>query len=301
MFRLLSKETGMFSVPMYVGILMLLIVYTNSFSPTFINVISSFIAFLGMAMNYILFDKMGLNRHTHLPLFIYCVLMYSIYQGHLDIGISVAIFTNSILLFFLTSDSDKLRKESYFLIGNILAVNYLFLPTAWLIFVFVLLSILSVSDDILRDILRLLLGVGFVFLGYFSVMYILGFTEFNSDYLPWVYDEFQKDFSDLYLLVPAVLFCLLAIADHFLHFNEKSPSSQFKYSFLLAFFITQVLTLVFYMGRNYEYLLLVIFPASIIISRYFRFIKHYWIKEILLWILVLSSLFLFQFNDYLPL
>ena len=156
MFRLLSKEVKMFSIPIYIGLVIFVILTTNNFSFSFINIISNLFAFAGISLGYILFNKLSLNRHSHLPLFLYSIFILSFYPENLDIGISMAIFINSILLFFLTDDSLKLRENSYFLIGNLLALSFIFLPNTWALSLFVLIHIIATSDKILSNIAKML-------------------------------------------------------------------------------------------------------------------------------------------------
>lgn len=296
MFRLLSKETNIFSIPIYMGVILAIILITNTLSFSLLNVISSFIAFCGMALGCVLFNKIGMTRRTHLPLFLYICFIFSFYTENLDIGISMALFTNSILLFFLTDENPKLRDNSYFLIGNILAINFIFMPTTWTLFLFIIIHIIGNSEKkISLNIFRLILGIGMVFFGYFCLMYILGFNEFNWDYIPFISNQIISDFSVLYALVPILFFCVLAILDHFINFNKKSPANKYKYAFILIFLLAQCLTLVFYMGHSYEYFLLVILPISIILSRFLRFLNKPWMQEIGLWIIVLSCI-LFKFR-----
>ncbi|MFC2450577.1 MAG: DUF6427 family protein [Flavobacteriaceae bacterium] len=296
MFRLLSKETNIFSIPIYMGVILAIILITNTLSFSLLNVISSFIAFCGMALGCVLFNKIGMTRRNHLPLFLYICFIFSFYTENLDIGISVALFTNSILLFFLTDENPKLRDNSYFLIGNILAVNFIFMPTTWTLFLFIIIHIIGNSEKkISLNIFRLILGIGMVFFGYFCLMYILGFDEFNWDYIPFISNQIISDFSALYALVPILFFCVLAILDHFINFNKKSPANKYKYAFILIFLLAQCLTLVFYMGHSYEYFLLVMLPISIILSRFLRFLNKPWMQEIGLWIIVLSCI-LFKFR-----
>jgi hypothetical protein len=299
MFRLLSKETNIFSIPIYMGVILAIILITNTLSFSLLNIISSFIAFCGMALGCVLFNKIGMTRRTHLPLFLYICFIFSFYTENLDIGISVALFTNSILLFFLTDENPKLRDNSYFLIGNILAVNFIFMPTTWTLFLFIIIHIIGNSEKkISLNIFRLILGIGMVFFGYFCLMYILGFNEFNWDYIPFISNQIISDFSAFSALAPILFFCVLAILDHFINFNKKSPANKYKYAFILIFLLAQCLTLVFYMGHSYEYFLLVMLPISIILSRFLRFLNKPWMQEIGLWIIVLSCI-LFKFRFFL--
>ena len=298
MFRLLSKEVKMFSIPIYIGLVIFVILTTNNFPFSFINIISNLFAFAGISLGYILFNKLALNRHSHLPLFLYSIFILSFYPENLDIGISMAIFINSILLFFLTDDRPRLRENSYFLIGNLLALSFIFLPNTWALSLFVLIHIIATSDKLLSNIAKMLFGIIIISLGYFCFMYSIGFKYFNPNYFPLISSEIQTDFSKLYFLIPIVIFCILGILDHFINFNKKSPQNKFKYSFILAFLLTQCLILTFYMGENYEYLLLVTFPVCVIVSRFLRFLNKYWLQEIGLWLIIISCLFSFKLNTF---
>lgn len=44
------------------------------------------------------------------------------------------------------------------------------------------------------------------------------------------------------------------------------------------------------MNMSYEYLLLLAFPSSIILSRMLRFLPKYWIQEACLWLIIISLL-----------
>lgn len=296
MFRLLSKEVNIFSIPTYIGILLLIILSYNYIDFNGLNIISNLLAFLGVTLGYILFNKIALNRKSHLPMFLYTIFILSFYTGHLDIGISVSLFINSILLFFLTDNNPKLKENSYLLIGNLLGINYIFLPTTWPLFLFILIHIIATSDRILFNIFNLFFGIFLIFLGYIGLHY---FLELNDSYTLYLFPNISQkmilDFSPLYALIPIAILGVFAIIDHFIHFNEKSPRSKFKYSFILAFLLAQCLTLIFYMGQNYEYLLLVIFPMSVILSRFLRFINKKWMREAGLWMIILC-LFLFKIN-----
>ena len=295
MFRLLSKKTNLFSVPTYIGALLLFILISNDLEFTFSNIFSTSIAFVGLAMSYVLFNKISLNRKTHLPLFLYSIFIFSFYDGNLDVGISMALCTNSILLFFFTNEDDRIRKDSFLLIGNILAVSYIFLPTTWTLFIFVIIHIITKSDKIFKNIFQLVLGCFMVILGYACLMYLLEIDILTEDYIPLISNEIITDFSSFYNLIPILVMCILAVGDHFMNLNKKSPTSKFKYAFLLSFLFVQILILVFYMGSHREYLLLVIFPISIILSRFLRFLKYPWLQELGFWIIIISCL-LDKFN-----
>ena len=295
MFRLLSKKTNLFSVPTYIGALLLFILISNDLEFTFSNIFSTSIAFVGLAMGYVLFNKISLNRKTHLPLILYSIFIFSFYDGNLDVGISMALFTNSILLFFFTNEDDRIRKDSFLLVGNILAVSYIFLPTTWMLFIFVIIHIITKSDKVFKNIFQLVLGCFMVILGYACLMYLLEIDILTEDYIPLISNEIITDFSSFYSLIPILVMCILAVGDHFMNLNKKSPISKFKYAFLLSFLLIQILILIFYMGSHREYLLLVIFPISIILSRFLRFLKYPWLQELGFWIIIISCL-LDKFN-----
>lgn len=290
MFRLLSKETNIFSIPVYIFLLFLLIVYFNVLDFRKLELITDILTFCGFALGYFLFSAIGLNYNTHLPLVLYSISLFSLYPGNLDIGIGMSVFTNSFVIFLLASDNDHVRKNSYLIIGSILTINFIFLPTTWPMFIFVFIHLISTADRILLNIFRYFYGILMVLGTYFGIMYLLGNSEFDERYLPLVLDKFSTDFYPLYLLAPIALFVLYAISDHFANFNKKSPRSKYQYSFLLFFFIAQLTTVFLYMGNSYEYLLLLVLPNVIIIARGLRFLRKYWMKELGFWVIIFSLL-----------
>ncbi|MBW8359556.1 MAG: hypothetical protein K0M63_07120 [Weeksellaceae bacterium] len=286
MFRLLSKESNIFSVPVYIGFLLLIVIAFNIFNFSTLYTFSTLLTFAGIALGYFCFNTIGLTYHTHLPLFLYTFFIFSFYPGNLDIGIAVALLTNSFLILILTSTNDDFRRKSYLIVGAILAVNYIFLPATWPMAIFVILHIMATSNRIGLHIFRLIFGIFLIILSYFSVMYFIGWRSWNDAYFPFTGFRFHTGYKQLMYLLPAALMMVYAVFDHFKHYNKKSPISKFKYSFLLIFFIAQLITVFLYMGSSFEFLLLLALPASIILSRFLRFTKRYWQKELGLWVII---------------
>ncbi|MDF2554018.1 MAG: hypothetical protein K0R77_3293 [Chryseobacterium sp.] len=286
MFRLLSKESNIFSIPVYIGFLLLVVIIFNILNFNTYEAIIAVITFLGIALGYFCFNTIALNYQTHLPLFLYTFFIFGLYPGRLDIGVAVALLTNSFLLLLLTSTDEDLRKKSYVLVGSILALNFIFLPTTWPMIFFVLIHLIVTSERIGLNIFRFILGMSLIALSYFSLMFFMNFNDWNVDYLPFGKMRFITEYKELLPLIPIVLMLIYAIYDHFKHYNKKSPVSRYKYTFLLVFSFAQVVSIVMYMNSNYEYLLLLAFPATIILSRMLRFLPKYWMQEVSLWLII---------------
>ncbi len=300
MFKLLSKESNIFSIPLYIGFLLLMIISFNVLDFNILDGFSGVITFFGVALGYFVFNQINLNYQTHLPLFLYTFLIFAFYPQNLDIGIAVSLLTNSFLLLMLTSPDEAFRKKSYLLVGSILAINYIFLPTTWPMFFFVLGHIIATSDRIALNIFRLFFGIIIMFVAYFSIMYFMHFTTFNPAYFPFKFGALTTDYYPLYFLIPVVLLLIYAVLDHFNYYNEKSPTSKFKYTFILVFALSQFITIFLYMGKNYEYIMLLAFPVSIILSRMLRFLPKYWMREVGLWVIIFC-LILFKAGTYFQL
>ncbi|WP_312823899.1 DUF6427 family protein [Epilithonimonas sp.] len=289
MFRLLSKESNIFSVPLYIGFLFLIFLSLNLLDFKYIDVFPSVITFMGISLGYFLFNAIALNQFSHLPLFLYTIFVASFYDGTIDLGLAFTFLMSSILLLILTSQNDQLRKSSFMLVGSILAFNYLVFPPSWPMGVFVIFHIIGTSGRIGLNIFRLLFGITLIVLSYFGLMYLIHYTTWDKTYLPF-YGKFEPldSYFPLYILIPIALMLLYSLSDHFKHYNEKSPISRYKYTFVLVFSLAQLITIIFYMGTNYEYLLLLALPSSIIISRMLRFLPKYWMQELGLWIIVFT-------------
>ncbi|WP_294287080.1 DUF6427 family protein [uncultured Chryseobacterium sp.] len=288
MFKLLSKESNIFSIPVYIGFLLLIVITFNLLNFNTYEAIIAGITFLGIALGYFCFHSIALNYQTHLPLCLYTFFIFGLYPGHLDIGIAVSLLTNSFLLLLLTSTNEDIRKRSYVLVGSIVALNFIFLPTTWPMAVFVIIHVIATSERIGLNIFRFLLGTLLIVLSYFSVMFFLGFTSWNVDYFPFGKIKPAEDYMELLPLIPVILMLIYAIYDHFSNYNKKSPISRYKYTFLLVFSVAQLITIVLYMNRSYEYLLLLAFPSTIIISRMLKFLPKYWMQEVSLWLIIFS-------------
>lgn len=298
MFRLLSKEIKIFSIPIYIGLLFFMVISFNALNFNTLDGFSGLFSFAGIALGYFLFNKIGLNYHTHLPFFIYTFLVFAFYTGDLDIGIAINLFTNAFILLILTTREELFKRNYYLIIGSLLAVGYLVLPTTWAMLIFVITHLIATSDRIGLNLFRLFFGATLVVFSYLGSMYLIDFTSFNADYLPFIPTHFQGQFYPLYFLSPIALLLIYAVMNHFMHFHEKSPRSRFRYTFILLYTITQGIICILYMGKNYEYLLFLALPISIILSRGLRFMPKYAIQEISLWLIIIS-LILFKIGTFL--
>ena len=118
MFRLLSKESNIFSIPVYLGFLSLIVILFNIFNFNSLSLISAIITFAGIALGYFLFIKIDLTYQTHLPLFFYTFFIFGLYPGYLDIGIAVSLLTNSFILLLLTNQDETEKNSSYLLVNS---------------------------------------------------------------------------------------------------------------------------------------------------------------------------------------
>ncbi len=288
MFRLLSKESNIFSIPVYIGFLLLIVISFNFLNFNTYEAVIAGITFLGIALGYFCFHSIALNYQTHLPLFLYTFFIFGLYPGKIDVGLAVALLTNSFLLLLLTSTNEDIRKKSYVLVGSIVALNFIFLPTTWPMAVFVMIHVVATSERIGLNIFRFLLGIILIAFSYFSVMFFMNFTSWNPDYFPFGKIKMVTDYEELIPLILIACMLVYAVYDHFKNYNKKSPVSRYKYTFLLVFSIAQLITIILYMNKSYEYLLLLAFPSTIIISRMLRFLPRYWMQEVSLWVIIFS-------------
>ena len=145
MFRLLSKESTIFSIPLYIGFLLVMVAFFNLLNFSGSQVFSTAVTFVGIALGYFCFNAIKLNYLSHLPLFLYTFFIFALYPGNLDVGIAVTLFTNSIIILILTDVNEDTNKKSYVLVGTLLVINYIFLPTTWPIILFVILPLLVIT------------------------------------------------------------------------------------------------------------------------------------------------------------
>lgn len=297
MFKLLSKESNIFSIPVYLVFLLLITILFNIFNFSTIEAVSEGITFIGIALGYFLFNKINLNQQIHLPLFLYTFIVFALYPGSLDIGLSVALLSNSFLLLILTNTDDHVRKNSFVLVGALVAINYFFLPTTWPLLFFVMIHIIATSPQIALNMFRLFLGIFLISISYLLIAYSIGFQTFDPVYFPFYTFKIPASFYPFTLLSPVIILLILAVISHFMHLNEKSLINKYKYTFLLTFSVAQLITIILYMNQQYEYLLLLALPVSIILGRYLRYFPQYWMRELGVWIIILTFI-IFKIGTY---
>lgn len=288
MFKLLSKESNIFSIPVYIGFLLCIAVITNILNFNTYEFTITAITFLGIALAYFCFNSISLTYQTHVPLFLYTFFVLGLYTEKMDLGIAVALLTNSFLMLLLTSTDEDLRKKSYVLVGSIIAVNFIVLPATWPMAIFVLMHVIATSEKVSLNVFRFLFGLLLIAFTYFSAMFFWGYQTWNAEYFPFSKLVPANNIQDLWPLIPIALMLIYAIIDHFNHYSKKSPVSRYKYTFLLVFSAAQLISIILYMNTRYEYLLLLAFPASIILSRMIKFLPKYWMQEAFIWLLVIS-------------
>lgn len=290
MFKLLSKESNIFSIPVYAGFLLLMVTTFNVLSFNITDFYTTLIVLAAVILGYFFFHKINLTYQTHLPLFLYTIFIFAFYSGNPGIGIAVALLTNSFLLLVLTGEEARRRERSYIIVGSILAINYLVMPGTWPMFIFVLMHIVATSNKILLNICRMLMGMLLLFTGYLCIMYFMNYTTFNPEYLPVPSKMFLKNYYPLPFLIPVLALAFYGVFDHFRFYNEKSPVSRYKYTFLLTFTTAQFISVILYMGHHYDYLLILVLPVTVILSRMLRFLPKNWMRELGLWSILLCLL-----------
>ncbi len=288
MFKLLSKEANIFSIPLFLLLLVAIVISVNIFNFNTLSIISAIITFIGIALGYFLFNSINLTYNENLPYFIYTFLVFGLYPGHLDIGIATTLLTNSFILLILTNSDSKLKGDIYVLVGSILAIGLVFLPTTYPLAIFVIIHIFINSDRIGLNLVRLFLGAIIVVLSYFSIAYFSNFTTWDPAYLPLIEDRFSTDYYPIYYLSPILILFIWGIIKHYTKLNLISPTDKYKYNFLFVFVLSQLVIIFLYMGTVSEYLLLLVFPMSIVLTRMLKYLPKYWMQELSLWLIIFS-------------
>lgn len=299
MFRLLSKESNIFSVPLYLALLFLALVSMSVQDISVYAVTSASLAMIGFGLGFFCFHTLGITYFNHLPYVLYLLFVVTFYPDTLALGTAIAVLANSIVIYSLSGMRERPDSALYLVLGNVSASAFLALPTTWPMGIFLLIHIISTSSSIIKNIIRYLFGIILTCLFYLGFAYVLGADSWSSKYWPFHGWHWVDTWKNYVILLPIVLFTLYSIANHFFHYNQKSPISRFRYTFLLLFLLAQLVTIFMYMGKSYEYLLLIALPVSIIIARGLRFLPKYWMRELLLWIIILSAL-AFKLGIYLP-
>lgn len=295
MFQLLSKNINIFSIPFYIILLFVGLATFNVFYFTVDHLIAQGIAFLSIFIGFSLFRSISISYDKHLPYFLYCCFVFAFTPKDLTIFWALSFLTTNLIILIISNENDDLRQNSYFLIGCLLAFNFYLLPSSFLLLVFIIIHLCFTSDFVFKNLIQLLVGLLFISINYISLRYILNLDLVSETFIPLVSNQLVGSFYPLILLSFLGLFLVYSISDHLLSLRKKSLKSRFLYSILLMYFMTLSLQLFLYMNTDYEYFLFLSVPFSIIFSRGLTYMKYYWMKEVSLFLIIISLL-LFKFS-----
>lgn len=290
MFRILSRQTHIFSIPSYLIVLILFISIFNVLNFSILGAISSFITFIGIALGYFAFKGIGMTENLHLPLFLYTLLVFSIYFGGIDLGLAITILGAHLIIVLLVNQDTEFREHAYFLIGCITMIMYLVNPESWPFIGFILAQIFLRSRYIVANIFRLLFAGILIFITYLCVLYLFDIPFYYQRLIPYISNRVIQQPGALLFLIPIVLFLLYSLIDGLLNRSKQGLRVQAYYNLIIVALTCPLLICVFYMEHHYEYLLLMALPCSIIISRGLRFLKKPVMQEVFLWVIILSAL-----------
>lgn len=290
MLKLFSTEIKFFSIPIYIILLFIGLFCFNTFDVN--HFLPIMLSLTGICFNYFLFNKINLNYHYRLPLLLYTLFTIAFYTTKIDIGVAINLIINPLILWILIK-KENFSKNHHLLIGLLLSIGFIFLPTIWVSIFFILLHILTKSKYVSYDLFRLILGFGFGMLFYFEIMYLMNHQSIDTHFFPYFSSEINPNTKLFYPIFPIILIFIGCLFHLFSKMMVISPTNQFKLIFILLYTLTQIFIIIFYMDNENEYILFITFPFSVILGRELQHFKNYWLKETLLWVIIFS-LFLYK-------
>lgn len=120
-----------------------------------------------------------------------------------------------------------------------------------------------------------------------SFLVDFNFLDYSKDqFLHFQLVYYQFNMQQLYLLLSLILLGIFALIDHFRVTFKQSIDNKKNYELVLYFLI--ISCLLFFLSKNA--LLFILFPCSVIISKYIYYQKNKWVKWLMILYFPISAL-----------
>ncbi len=270
---------------------------TFSLGPTATTIITAIgISILTLVFNFLVTERLELiKRNSYLGLLFF--FMIGIWYTDLT-NISWMFSTFFLMLatyqLVFSGPFEKIHGQ-IFNIGFFLGMSALFMPQlSWaLVPGYFVLVVFGRAD--FRYVMLMLLGWSTPILLLAQIMYLaFDFSHFNH-FLPQLFSLekliWPLPFKDFYIKMTVLgVLTLLAIKEYMVAVNKAKIYKKQGYNTFWIFYIFLIAIACISPSLAESTLLMSILPLSILVTNFFQYIRRSWVKELLLWLLLIFNI-----------
>lgn len=260
----------------------------------------SYLMYLGsVLLSFYIIQESEIVKNPFYVYFIICAFSIVFSNAIQQIQITSSLLFSTSAYFLL---NDALSKNKSFVvhsfeIGIFLSVSvFIFLPSI-LFLIAIPFFILFYLRDGLNALVMMLLGVLIFTLTSFQLAYL-----FELDFLGYLLRIIQirplELSSELFYYIPFIVFFLFIFILYPFRTNVFRKYVGFHYTLLVLYISIWSCILYFYAGKNYDWMIVFYFPVSFFLSRFIEKNKNLFVRELLIWFLMLTLISIF-YHKYL--
>ena len=218
---------------------------------------------------------------------IYLSLLIAFIPKELDFEFCFAFLLVHVILFLFLND-ESLHYLTYFNIGILLfIVNYLYFQSISFTIALIFYAIIF-SKSFWSKLIQITFGFILTLLTLIQVNYL---KEFDANFWYFFCDKSINLISlttQNYYLIPFILILIFSIIDTYQNSNKQSFLKKYENNKFIIILSFGFLSLFLVNDLTFNYLLMLIFPISVYISRLINYQKKKYFQEIIFLILILS-------------
>lgn len=242
---------------------------------------------LSVGVSLLFLHNSTLIKTQGFSVFYFLIWMLGFAEISLDFKLSASLFMCTLIFWrLIVSEQSTENNKFLFDVGILLSITGFFFPPGFLLFGFLLFLFIYMRSVSLKGFILFLIGISLPLIVGVQLLYLIGQIE-------WLYSyqsSFCLDFWDfpVWGLIPIGTLILLSWMDHLAQSGTQDINKRQKYFLTFLYFVNWLIILTLYGGGELGLLAFLGLPISIFLTRFTQYQKSETLKEILLWIYILS-------------
>lgn len=242
---------------------------------------------LSVGVSLLFLHNSTLIKTQGFSVFYFLIWMLCFAEISLDFKLSASLFMCTLIFWrLIVSEQSTENNKFLFDVGILLSITGFFFPPGFLLFGFLLFLFIYMRSVSLKGFILFLIGITLPLIVGVQILYLIGQIE-------WLYSyqsSFCLDFWDfpVWGLIPIGTLILLSWMDHLAQSGTQDINKRQKYFLTFLYFVNWLIILTLYGEKELGLLAFLGLPISIFLTRFTQYQKSETLKEILLWIYILS-------------
>ncbi len=246
----------------------------------FLFVASAFVTLL-------FFQSSPLIKTKGLAVFYFLIWLFCFTEISFDFKQSASLLMCTLIFWrLLVAEQSQENIKFMFDIGILLSISGFFFPPSFLVFGFLLFLFIYMRSVNLKGFILFLIGITLPLIVGIQLLYLIDQIDWlNSYQYAFCLDLWQVP---VWGLIPVGILIILSWLDHLAQSATQDINKRHQYFLAFLYFANWVIILILFAGEKVETLAYLGLPLTIFLTRFTQYQKSETLKEILLWVFLLT-------------